>query len=297
MSDFDDFFGNKLGEEGQYPRREKNWRALSKRLDAFESGLQENKGNIHHYLKYWQAAAACFLIASGWLAWMVADARNENTELRRELVGLKKKNSVKEQEIARLKEDSNDNATIVTGLAAGIEKEEGYAWPEPSTSGKAHNVSPSSLNSQNQLANGATRKDASTSPAGVENSKSSGTAAIPDLNHTFSKSDTTTTQPADPRHDADVVSTPNDSIAGIAGVLPDSIRQAPLLPKPDTITVAATPKLIEPVHNPSRLRAGIQVLTGLPLPKEKGVSLLFGQGVTTEFNLWRDQCHPQHWRR
>jgi hypothetical protein len=69
MSDFDKFFKEKLDEESQFPRRNKNWKVLSKRLDAFSAGLQQQGTVARSYLRYWQAAAAFAVAAASLFAW------------------------------------------------------------------------------------------------------------------------------------------------------------------------------------------------------------------------------------
>lgn len=77
MSDFDNLFREKLDEEQTFPRRNKNWKMVSKRLDAFDAG-----GITHHsYLKYWKIAALAAAVTAGVLAWKVVKLKQENRRL------------------------------------------------------------------------------------------------------------------------------------------------------------------------------------------------------------------------
>lgn len=81
MSDFDKFFKDKLEEEQSFPRRSKNWKSVSKRLDAFDAG-----GHMgHSYLKYWKIAAVAASLTIGVLAWKVADLHQDKKELQHQL--------------------------------------------------------------------------------------------------------------------------------------------------------------------------------------------------------------------
>ncbi|HRI58668.1 MAG TPA: hypothetical protein PK228_03065 [Saprospiraceae bacterium] len=289
MSDFDKFFADKLDEEGQYPRREKNWRTLSKRLDAFDVGLELKTGSIHRYLRYWQAAAACLVIATGLLTWKLLDVKNQNAGLQDELAILEEKNRTGEQEIALLKASKNLSATDLAGslengkklnpALPSIEVNENRKSASVHHPGNRNSAIPDHVDNPQSVA--IDNPDASI-PASSE-------GALP-LSYPANQPETLTNSVDGVNNPPDSVLSPFDApLQVIAGVLlPDSSLQAPSLLKQDTLSTAATPKIIEPARNPSRFRAGIQFLTGLPVPQEKGVSMLIGQGLTTEFNVWQN---------
>jgi hypothetical protein len=83
MSDFDQFFADRLNEEQEFPRREKNWGHLSKRLDAFAIG---NTGN--HLLRhvYWKAAAVFFMAATAMMFWKMNSIQHELAALRQDIM-------------------------------------------------------------------------------------------------------------------------------------------------------------------------------------------------------------------
>ncbi|HOY07719.1 MAG TPA: hypothetical protein PLO67_20055, partial [Saprospiraceae bacterium] len=81
MSDFDDLFREKLDEEQSFPQRSKNWKMVSKRLDAFDAG-----GLGHHsYLKYWKIATIAAAVTVGVLAWKLVAVQQENTRLQQQV--------------------------------------------------------------------------------------------------------------------------------------------------------------------------------------------------------------------
>ncbi len=81
MSDFDKFFKEKLNEEQSFPRRNRNWNMVSKRLDAFDTGGQIS----HTHLRYWQMIGVAAGIAVGLLAWKLISVQKENTQLRQQI--------------------------------------------------------------------------------------------------------------------------------------------------------------------------------------------------------------------
>lgn len=85
MSDFDDLFREKLDEEQSFPQRSKNWKMVSKRLDAFDAG-----GLGHHsYLKYWKIATIAAAVTIGVLAWKLVAVQQENARLQQQVEQIK----------------------------------------------------------------------------------------------------------------------------------------------------------------------------------------------------------------
>lgn len=273
MSEFDNFFADKLGEEGQFPRREKNWRSLSKRLDAFDTGLVENTGRAYRMLRYWQAAAACFILATGGLAWKVVDTCHDNQALRIALG--------KEQELTR---DQNQEIAVLKNAAIQSESHARQAEAESTVLRDAL--------SRQQLPGNLNR---------YQNSTVIANAPLPPIIPTETTTSQALTVPADSTVSeknatvlADLPPVYADSIQLAAGFMTrgaigtDSSQMASKPSQPDSATLASTPKIIEPARNPSRFKAGIHLLSGIPLPNEKGVSMLSGQGLSAWFRIWRD---------
>ncbi|MBK7936049.1 MAG: hypothetical protein IPJ82_02795 [Lewinellaceae bacterium] len=82
---------------------------------------------------------------------------------------------------------------------------------------------------------------------------------------------------------------PNDSIQALVQTARTDSVALTTSPGKDTVTAAtAGAPVIRPVHPLSRLRVGIQGSVGFPLPREKGVSLMTGQGFRAEFALYKN---------
>lgn len=289
MSDFDKFFAEKLGEEGHFPQREKNWRALSKRLDAFDTGLQQQIGHVRRYLRYWQAAAACAIVTAGLLTWKLSAVQKDNAGLRREVTVLQEKNNTAAQEIALLQQRS-PNETATRSAATGTAPTEPIPAPQRSAQGNKKAMRgvasflPGKVYGDNTTTNRA--RDMETT-ADADASAGNQTVAPPDMpENTMDPVVARNQSPAkeDDRFLPAIESRPET----ISTLFPDSLhRTLPRPPLPNVSVAAALPKIIEPVRNPSRFRAGIQVLAGVPLPREKGISILLGQGIAAEYNVWR----------
>ena len=85
MKDFDDHIADQLDQEGQFPNRSRNWRHLSKRLDAVDLGGL----NARPRLRLWQAVAAVAAVSSGLLLCVVFGQKQENAALRKEIAQLR----------------------------------------------------------------------------------------------------------------------------------------------------------------------------------------------------------------
>jgi hypothetical protein len=94
-----------------------------------------------------------------------------------------------------------------------------------------------------------------------------------------------TAETADAEHFANLNELPLLPTISLANATVAS-AQKPDLKLPEA--AVALPKSIEPARSPSRFQAGVQILAGLPQPQEKGISLLMGQGITAEYNLWKN---------
>lgn len=268
MSDFDKFFKKKLDEEGQFPRRDKNWRALSKRLDAFHAGLQEHGTAIQTSLRYWQAAASLALVATGWLTWKVVTVRSENAELRQEMAVLQEQNKAHESEIVTLKSLSQPPSEQESPKLF-FEERENYS--------NSKNIS---AYRNNLLSNNATISGANILRTKTYEEKTpSGEQVV-----TADSAQTQTADLAKIQKWPNLEMLPSDSLEEVVS----QSKTTPKMPSLPKENVAAAPQLIEPVRAPSRFRAGIQFLTGFPQPSEEGISPLMGPGLTAEYNLWRD---------
>ncbi|GAB4486758.1 MAG: hypothetical protein OHK0019_00960 [Saprospiraceae bacterium] len=272
MSDFDKFFKEKLDEEGQFPRRDKNWKMLSKRLDAFQTGLQQQGTTARTYLRYWQAAAVFAVVTTGLLTWKVVATQSENAELRQEVAVLREKNKAQELEIATQK-----TFTPPLGEQNGQASSNRF-FEEKEKYFHSNNISAyrNNLYSNAPVAQGANILKTTN----YEEKRPSG--------EKVATADSSQVQTADLTKVSkwpNLEMLPANDLDGVSSQSKTTLKVAPLAKEK---SVAATPNLIKPVRQPSRFRAGVQFSTGFPQPSEAGVSPLIGPGVAGEFNVWRD---------
>lgn len=278
MSDFDKFFADKLGEEGQFPRKEKNWRTLSKRLDALDLGTEVRRSGIRRHLRYWQAAAACLLLTAGALAWTLKQSCSDNTRLLETIAELDAARKTQENEIAQLK---------------ALPLREPITTPSPSSDDRtASNFYPTEITTKKQGAtdirsprNTANNRNRLLQSPGDQDTPLPDSAPLPaDAVALAPAPQNTPNSPTVPENPASV----QDSVSATPYPPLPLLATAPLaLKAPDTMTLGA-PVMIKPAQKPARFKAGIFATAGIPLPKEKGASLLVGQGIVAEFNIWRN---------
>lgn len=264
MSDFDKFFADKLGEEGQFPRKEKNWRMLSKRLDAVDLGSEINRNGIRRHLRYWQAAAACLLLTAGALAWTLKQSSNDKARLLETIAELDAVRKTQEHEIAQLKTPPPYEAQPAPSLPS--DEQPGIRPPGNMADTRKQRLQIP----DNQVVPPLFEPDSATQQTDV-------VAQAPAPQHTGS----------DPVAQENPLAMEDSVSAMHSPPLPLLSTPALTIKAPDTMTLGA-PAIIEPARNPSRFRAGISATAGIPLPKERGASLLVGQGIVAEFNLWRN---------
>lgn len=296
MNEFDKFFAKKLNKEGQFPRREKNWRLLSKRLDAFDAGLHGTQSHLRH----WQIATTGAFILTGVLFWKTLSVQYENTALRQEMAALQEKVNLVAQKSAI--PQANDHVNNTATPAPNLKKSEANA--------PARNVAPlqnavfgdkkrKSATSQNQQPplndDTAAAPAASLSPPRAD--KSNAAAPIADDKTTISAplQDVPNSGIATEAKQADYNDWSNfyplpAAVSLESVVLAPQRRPAPevlLLPQVAPLLAAAPETTIKPAKGLSRFRAGVQVLAGKAQPRTTGISTIYGQGLTAEFALWR----------
>lgn len=79
MSELDQSFAERLREETEFPNQEKNWKALSQRLQAVGASGATPGSSV---LRYWQVAAAGLALVSAALFWKVYDLQQTNAALK-----------------------------------------------------------------------------------------------------------------------------------------------------------------------------------------------------------------------
>lgn len=263
MSDFDNFFAEKLDEEGRFPRKDKNWKTLSGRLDAFETGAQGAASR----LRWWQSAVAVSLVLVGTLVWKIHDLRQENRALQHQVVVLQEKQSGEKAGETAYKPESQINK-IKNTTAENDDKSLRHYPPYPvphafnKTSGHRKSI-----------------------PAGNTAAKQETPGVmLPPNNPVLPE----TARPAGHTQDS-------MSAFGIAtfktSLPPVAIRLLPvnsLAPeeKAPLATVVAFAPLTKPFrHNYSRFRLGMQAVAGLPQSQNEGISAMTGSGIAAEYEV------------
>lgn len=319
MNDFDQFFRDRLGGERSFPRREKNWRQMSRRLDAFQAGARGGPGGRR--LRFWQAAGVVAVAVSSWLFWQNRALRTENEALREQVAALQTppttapvpnaglesfapqpaapaaETSAAGQNLLRKQADFSATTDITLPKSAGRRdltastksfSAEKTALPEDSPAEKtvlpgaaAPGAAPSSPGSANKSAQ-PNEPPAVPSPA-VPSAVLADKAPQPS---DISPVPTPDGLPAVLADSAAATASRIDSLQGPVAPRP-APDSAAVAPQPDTTTATPAPATIHPVPRPARFRVGVQASIGWPVPGEKGISLLTGQGLTAEVRLWR----------
>ncbi|HPI07417.1 MAG TPA: hypothetical protein PLM41_13600 [Saprospiraceae bacterium] len=126
MSDFDDLFREKLDEEQSFPQRSKNWKMVSKRLDAFDAG-----GLGHHsYLKYWKIATIAAAVTVGVLAWKLVAVQQENTRLQQQVELVKSEVDSAKYEAGSAKSENSAKSEVDSAKSGDSAKSENSAKSE-----------------------------------------------------------------------------------------------------------------------------------------------------------------------
>ncbi len=292
MSDFDKIFAEKLDEEGRFPRKAKNWRTLSSRLDAFESGLHGSSRR----LRIWQAAAAVTLVAASVLFGQVISMRHENAGLREQVAELQKIQPRQETtEIA----GSNETKTPQTGLATGA-KETG----QNNTSEKdSFSNNPGQASGHSGVPNTLHGQHGQYAPAGQKGALQTGNdsrqqIAYDKLNTPEQIAGQSATEPSGIAiQDKNPSGGSPDSLQipdVIPAMAPARLLAVELLPvksrlAPEKIhmpLVSVPQPTIKPVRQQtSHFRAGIQAVAAIPQTERKGISTPIGSGISAEYAI------------
>lgn len=292
MSDFDKFFAERLNEEAEFPRREKNWKALSKRLHLYYAAAGTTA--VVSHLVYWKAAAATFVLVSGLLMWKLRSVQQDNAALRKA--------------VAEWQEKSTAHNPVASTAPSGL--------PATPGSGPASAATPGVPSAAGSISEAPYRH--SDTPVTTTTSSSFSAAASAAAHRSkfnaYRKHLTPATAPETETANASTVLTPEqpastaapDSLqskvieqTGLAGLdlLPGTAGQVtgPMQKRQMTMPSVAPPPPVPPLIRPyredkSRFRAGAQLVVSAPLTKDAGITLPRGAGVNAEFsplrNLW-----------
>jgi hypothetical protein len=296
MSDLDDFFAKKLEEESNFPNRGKNWKQISQRLDAFDSGMV--RGNSPR-LRVWQIAAFVAIAVAGLLWWENRGSQRENEALRQELIALQTERSSMEKQLEAVKKSHREVAL-----------EETYApTSAPADAERTSSNEPLKLlerSAKDRSPQYVSPLQTSDDPVKMEQSGVNLTPRAPSpvkeeiVMHTLGKTivglekieilknepiglDSTisrSTEIAIPKILEDTLTNkvpPNDSQVAVAEaskeiIVPEAVPAAQIKP--------ASP-------SKNRFRIGGHATVGFVQPKHKGVSALRGQGISVEVKALR----------
>ncbi len=308
MSDFDKFIADKLEEEGDFPNRDRNWRHLSQRLQAFEVG-----GNVRPSLwHYWPAAAAVVISLSvaGWLVWKMKAVQQENTALRQEIAALKQamptvtpmatlpeqnttKSAVAEQNAAQ----PGDN---ITPSDAPVRQYPPKNQPRSSASTIATTTprAPGHKQKNKDFDQWANQPDnaAATTPGALlipsksidstKNKHSNTLSAVAAGNMLETTSPTQFPALIVPSDSSQLItSTPPLDSAQTALAVKEPVSPAtlPAVSTDSVATAAVPPPIIQPLRRHYRFRLGVGAVAGWSLPREQGVSPILGSGLVAAY--------------
>ena len=248
MSDFDDLFREKLDEEQSFPRRNKNWNMVSKRLDAFDAG-----GLGHSYLKYWKIATIAAAVTIGVLAWKLAAVQQENIRLQQQVEQVKYEVDSAKSEVGSAKPEDSVKSGSSAKYEVGSAKSENSAKSEVGSAksevGRGKRTEPTSsvaISREKSASNPATYKrseqkvagnNKQTVPARLESSQVkpgvkdiSAPAVAPDIEKVATGVPAVVQPETTARQDSGAVQ--KDSAAAVAGISTDP-AQTPAIQTPE----------------------------------------------------------------
>ncbi|MEO6038801.1 MAG: hypothetical protein ABIQ93_10330 [Saprospiraceae bacterium] len=317
MSDFDRFFAEKLEEEGEFPHRDRNWRQLSKRLEAFEVGGGSHAPRWY----YWAAAAvvAVSLTVAGWLVWKMEALKQENAALRQEVGALQQSapagQRAAELPATKLPEKSvlekiskqeppvavHPATTVPAPIASAGQRSEKSAWsPAPEKAPRDIKSKPSAeKKDQVPAEDKRTPPTFIAPPIAVENEVDPTKSTVsPNTQRPDSLSTVASGNKSNPLSPIENNSTlASDSLQATAlppaqdsaqTVLAEKQREIvpPPTKLPDTVAQAAVP-LIKPARSAARFRIGLEGVAGMPRPQQSGISLVTGTGIMASYSPLR----------
>ena len=322
MKDFDQFFKDRLEGERPHPRRDENWRQLSRRLEAFESGIQRKPGSPRRWTKLvWQFAAGVAAAGTIWVASQNHTLRLENQALREQLA--------QSSPVLSSRPDITTTAPFEGAVSSGTLPHNAppASSVQAGSSDSDHQIFAESKPAERQSADrqqaderplaarrqaneaGSNRKTAGSNhkkqpirpaaidPAARPTAPNSQSNVADDIKNPATDQQTILEE-ALPKAGSDCILTPPVTVSLLPTGMPDSVhsqtdqkpRHLPVLETNanSALPQAAAPQMIKPARQPMRYRVGIQALAGASSPEEDGVSYLLGQSFSAEARLWKD---------
>jgi len=300
MSDFDKFFAERLNEETEFPLREKNWKALTQRLDAVGVG---GTATAVATLSYWKAAVLGLALTTGVLVWKVVELQKENARQREKIeqqTTLPEKapvasNDAPEEDGLFVPRRDEQQATQTNRHESHSILPENASQTIPGYSKSQHeNANRWKLSARSSSRTAAQSPDRNVSPdsklipvpapAGLPVPS----GELPKQAHQQETVESGTTE----NNNAPVTENAMAAVSELAP-LPQPGVSPLTIPKPEIARPAVVPP--PPITRPyrekaGRFRAGIQGMAAIPNPLPSGVSALKGVGATVEYsplrNVW-----------
>lgn len=269
MSDFDDFFARKLEEEASFPNKGKQWKQMSKRLDAFDAGGLQ--GNLSK-LRWWQAAAVVAMLTTGFLIWKSNQNHQQTKALHQEIatLQLERKQLAEQLTVAETSaatpiknstkstvNDSKNTPEIIESQVVAQANGLQHTINTP-----APKLSPEEQTVEANIA--AQREQAAPLPSGLIDSLQNRIAVLEATLLAQEQLKETTAKPLES---------------------PEKAQETPAIASAASKAEAE----IKPVKvRKNRFKIGIQGSLGFAQPKQPGVSSLKGQGFTFEAKVYKN---------
>ncbi len=303
MSDLDDFFAKRLDEEANFPNRGKNWKQLSKQLDAFHTGsVQGNRPG----LRGWQIATIAALAVSGLLLLKTIATQQEKTKLRQDVASLQTERANLIDQLAAV--EKRAIAPSIENISNDIPSNTSVHTTNPnfSVDRKINERLPNKVRATTRIDSTKIPIEKLQQPNGAAEKLPAPIAENPTVKQSLSTaieekspltSDVTAFIQKEDTAKLGIAIVDSAAVALSVSVL-DSTKNAS--PEIDSLlalveklkdSLSSAPSLVQeikPAHNKkSRFRVGAQATLGFIQPKQKGVSSVRGQGFTLEARIFR----------
>lgn len=283
MRDFDDFFAERLEEEASFPKRSKNWKQLSKNLDAFDAGMAQSPSSA---LRWWQASTVIAILSAGMLLWKNLESRRENQTLRNTIANLQQ--AIKPSgEITPYHSPAPpaSNATLTPPVVSDLVQPPSSFSAQTCITPKIA-ASPAHFESKSLPDNASGSEAALPAPANTPAEPTAtqlpptipADAAIVQIEQPASLTDST-------RMFAQSGQTSTDSSTTAVATADTTVLDHPAA---DTVATAiAKNTTVHPFHTQKdKFRIGAQATLGMIMPAQPGVKALRGQGFNFEARLF-----------
>ncbi len=274
MKEFDDIFRDRMNEEQEFSGQKSRWAQVNKNLHAFETGYR----TAGKALALWKAVGIVGMLSLVGMFFYMRQVSRENTQLKMLVESL--------QTVEAQQKSAPFSAEVYQKQAPTIGPESG-----PAT--KLENKQP-----YRDVKKGISNKKASVAVSIPNNTDLAQPGEAAELPLPYPSQAFTVPTPAEkpgynilflPENTADIP--PDlavlDSIAAILRLEPDSMGNLPAAKTVEQENTATPIPASDMAKHSYNWRAGLRFTTGAPVPREKGVSLLTGQGLYISYSFWK----------